>query len=97
MFCYYVSMFSVRTTDKSESLVTIVAIAEPFVAVPQIIEIFKNKDAKSVSLITWFFYTITTMIWLIYGISIKSKPLIITSILALIIDVILIISVLIFK
>jgi len=59
--------------------VFIVAIVEPLVALPQLYEIYANKSAGSVSLLSWTLYTFTGAIWLLYGISIKDKPLIITS------------------
>jgi MtN3 and saliva related transmembrane protein len=57
-----------------------VAIIEPLTTIPQIYEIWSRKSANGVSLITWCFYTVTACIWLVYGIKIKEKPVIISSI-----------------
>lgn len=54
---------------------------EPIATIPQIIEVWKNGNTGGVSLITWSFYTLTSVVWLIYGISQKDKPLIISGIL----------------
>lgn len=50
---------------------------------PQTYKIFKRKSAKDISLITYTFFGIGTIIWLIYGISISNIPIIISNVVAL--------------
>ena len=57
------------------------ATVEPIATIPQILEIWKNNNTVGVSLLTWFFYTLTSCIWLIYGIMRKDKPLIVSGVL----------------
>jgi uncharacterized protein with PQ loop repeat len=45
---------------------------------PQVIEIFANKDASGVSSISWGYYTFFYIILTFYGVVHKEKPLIIT-------------------
>ena len=77
-------------------LVLIVAVIEPFMAIPQILEIFKNKNAGSVSLVTWFLYIFSTTIWFLYGIKIKDRPLIITGLLSILIYIPLVIAIVVY-
>lgn len=51
---------------------------------PQAYRMFKRKSVKDVSLTTYLIFLPAIIIWLIYGISIKSSPLIIANILAFI-------------
>jgi len=53
---------------------------------PQIYQIFSTKNAQGVSLLTWAFYCASSAVWLLYGIKIKDKPLIIASFLWLVVE-----------
>ena len=46
---------------------------------PQAYKIWKRKSAKDVSGIMWTVYSIGSCIWLIYGITILDKPLVIAN------------------
>lgn len=61
--------------------VLVVAIVEPALTLPQVYEIWVNHQAEGVSGLTWFMYIGAAVIWLLYGLQIKDKPLIISSIL----------------
>jgi MtN3 and saliva related transmembrane protein len=56
-----------------------VAIVEPLTTIPQIYQIWSSKSSAGVSLVTWLFYTISACIWLVYGVKIKDKPVIVSS------------------
>lgn len=47
---------------------------------PQVIKIFRTKQAKDLSLMTFSFFTLGVFFWLLYGILIKSVPIIATNI-----------------
>jgi len=61
-----------------EKFMLVFATVEPIATIPQILEIWKNNNTAGVSLVTWFFYTLTSCIWLVYGIIKKDKPLILS-------------------
>ncbi|MBT3691292.1 hypothetical protein HOG16_03565 [Candidatus Woesearchaeota archaeon] len=50
----------------------------------QTYKIFKKKSAKDVSLLTYLFFGSGIIIWLLYGISIQSYPVIISNIVYLV-------------
>lgn len=58
-----------------------VAIIEPAMTLPQIYEIWFKHKAEGVSALTWGMYISAAFVWLFYGIQLKDKPLIISSIL----------------
>lgn len=57
------------------------AIVEPLMTIPQIYQIWSTKQAQGVSLLSWVFYLIAAVIWLLYGIKVKDKAVIIASVL----------------
>jgi uncharacterized protein with PQ loop repeat len=59
-----------------EKFMIVFATIEPIATIPQIIEIWVRHNTSGVSLATWLFYSLTSCIWLAYGIIKKDKPLI---------------------
>lgn len=60
-----------------DKLIYIAAIAYPLTTIPQIFDIFANRSATNVSLLTWLLYDMFTCIFLWYAIQNKLKPLVI--------------------
>ncbi|MBI2057294.1 hypothetical protein HYT91_03500 [Candidatus Pacearchaeota archaeon] len=54
-----------------------------FAYIPQTYKIFKRRSAKDISLMTYIFFGVGVVIWLIYGISITNYPIIISNVVAL--------------
>ena len=44
-----------------------VAIIEPIFAIPQVIEIYQNKSATDISLASWSFWLLSSLVWLAYA------------------------------
>jgi MtN3 and saliva related transmembrane protein len=61
-----------------ESFMVVFATIEPIATIPQIIKIWGSHSTQGVSLLTWLFYALTSLVWLAYGISKKDKALIIS-------------------
>jgi len=76
--------------------VFVVAIIEPLCALPQLYEIYTSRSAGSVSLLSWILFTFTGIIWLLYGLSIKDKPLTITSAMNVAVELMVIVAILIY-
>ena len=51
---------------------------------PQVIKIWRLRSVKDISMSMYILYTISVVLWLIYGIIIKSSPLIIAEMVTLI-------------
>jgi MtN3 and saliva related transmembrane protein len=45
---------------------------------PQAYKIYQNKSSKDVSMVTYSIFFIGSLIWLLYGLSIKETPIIIS-------------------
>lgn len=56
-----------------------IAVIEPVMTLPQIYEIWVKRQAEGVSSLTWSLYIGAAIIWLLYGLQLKDKPLIISS------------------
>ena len=52
--------------------------------VPQVIKIWRFRSVKDISIIMYIIHTLSVILWLIYGITIKSMPLVIAETLTLI-------------
>ncbi len=57
-------------------LATIFGIVNGFANFPQIWKIYKTKRAKDLSITTYVILTIGTIVWFLYGIEIRSVPII---------------------
>ncbi|KHO47557.1 MAG: MtN3 and saliva related transmembrane protein [archaeon GW2011_AR5] len=62
-----------------DKIIYIVIFAGLVMTLPQVIEIWGNKTASGVSLVSWATYTITSIFWVLYGIVHRDKPVIISS------------------
>ncbi len=63
-------------------LATIFGLGEGLFNIPQANKIFKRKSAKDISIVTYSFQIVSVIIWLFYGLEIKSNPIIISNTLA---------------
>lgn len=58
-----------------------------FVTIPQVIVIFENQSAEDVSLHTWVGYTVIALWWLFYGLARGVKPIVLSSLVHLFVDI----------
>lgn len=85
----------VKNKNKNlDKLTTIIGICMPIVTLPQLYSVIVSEDLKSVSLVTWSFYTLQAGIFAIYSIRHNEKPLIITYIPLFIIELGIVIAIL---
>ena len=61
-----------------EVFVLAMGIVEPLFTLPQLYTVWCKHQTDGVSLITWLSFTIAAAIWLVYGVSIKSRPLVVS-------------------
>jgi len=60
-------------------LATITGSVMALASLPQIYKIFKRKSAKDISALSYSFYTIGGIIWLLYGIELNSFAVILSN------------------
>lgn len=71
-------------------LVLAMAVIEPLMTIPQIYEIWIKKQTAGVSLLTWSFYILAAIVWLLYGLKIKDKPLMVASTLWVLVEILVV-------
>ena len=79
-----------------DDFIYIVAILIPLMTIPQILIIWTNKSAQDMSLITWSAFLVSAIMWFIYSVVHKDKPLIINSALWVILESLVVIGIIIF-
>ena len=47
--------------------------------IPQVLKIYKTKDAKDLSIITFYMFSCGVFLWLVYGIVIREWPVILAN------------------
>ncbi|MBR9690558.1 hypothetical protein GOV08_02625 [Candidatus Woesearchaeota archaeon] len=82
-----------RVVDDS---VYIAGVIGPLLTLPQIIKIWVNKTVEGVSLITWSAFLAYSIVWLVYGITHKEKPLIIAYVLWVILQIMVVAGIIMF-
>ena len=74
-----------------------IAIVEPLMTIPQIYQIWSTHNAQGVSLLSWLFYMLAAAVWLVYGIKIRDKPIILSSSLWVLTEGLVVLGVLFYK
>lgn len=73
--------FSKRSKALIDKSMIVVAILHPLMTLPQVIKIYSTQSAKDLSLLTWVMYVIFGVIFLLYAVAHRIKPLILTQVL----------------
>ncbi|MBT5022229.1 hypothetical protein HOK51_01350 [Candidatus Woesearchaeota archaeon] len=68
----------------------------PIMTFPQLVKIWIHQNASGISVISWITYLLTAVVWLIYGIIHKEKPIILTYSIWIILDMFIVIGILIY-
>lgn len=64
----------IRFLDK---MIYLVGVAGPIMTIPQLMKVWIDQSAGDLSLISWFSFLIIALIWTVYGIVHKEKPIIV--------------------
>lgn len=94
---YYSQQHKKQTRGFIDKVIFVVALFSPIMTIPQVWKIWSDKDAAGVSALTWSSYIFTSIIWLMYGIYHREKPIIISYILWIILEVIIVIGTLMYS
>jgi len=80
-----------------DKLMMIASLIHPLTAIPQVYSIYSTHNVSGVSLWTWFGFMILGLVFLLYAISHKLRPLIINQVIWFIVDFLVVIGVVIFQ
>lgn len=86
-----------KEKETLDYLVYFASILGPIMTVPQAWTIWSSQSATNVSLITWLTYAVLSVIWLVYGIFNKEKPLIILNFLLVTINIIIVAGIIVYQ
>ena len=79
-----------------DRLIFFVGAVGPLMTIPQVMKIWVDKNAAGVSLISWTTYLVTEIIWIIYGIMHKEKPIIITYTMWVLLDIMIVVGIILY-
>lgn len=83
-----------QRNDFMDILLYFFVFTTPLFEIPQAVLIYDNKNADGVSVLTWFYFAISSVVWLMYGLRNRLKPVILAYSSYLIIEVIIVIGIL---
>lgn len=78
---------------KIDKIIYIAVVIGPLLTLPQIYSIWVQGEG-GVSIISWVAYLIAAIIWLLYGVAHKDKPIIVVEAIWVLLDVLIIIGLL---
>jgi uncharacterized protein with PQ loop repeat len=70
----------------------VAALAGPLSSIPQMWEIWMDRNAQGVSFVTWTLFLITSLVWLAYAIIHKDRPLIVSNSLWVVVEAIIMVG-----
>lgn len=76
-----------------DTLIYPIALISPLMTIPQLSEVWVNKNIAGVSLSTWGAYAAVSGFWAIYGLYHKENPIIISGALLFILDTVIVLGV----
>ena len=79
-----------------DKLIYVVGIAGPLMTIPQVAKIWLEKSAAGISIVAWATYAVSSVIWAVYGIMHKDKPIAISSIMLVVVNLLVVIGALIY-
>jgi uncharacterized protein with PQ loop repeat len=80
-----------------DRLMTVAAVVHPLMGTPQVYQIYSTQDVGGISLFTWFGFMLLGLVFLLYGIVHRIRPLIVTQILWFIVDFLVVLGVLLYR
>ena len=78
-----------KQRDIVDYLIYFFTFATPLFEVPQALEIYAHQSARDVSIWTWAFFCVDNLVWIIYGLRKRIVPIVITSVLYEVIEVVI--------
>lgn len=82
-----------KRMKRFDKMMLFIGLINPIMSIPQALNIWLNKDAGQVSAISWTTYVLVNLFWLFYALIHKSKPLIISTTLWIVIEIIIVIGI----
>jgi len=78
-------------------LIYIVSLAYPATAIPQLIKVYTTHNVQSLALVTWLLYVTFGLVYLVYAINQRIRPLVIEGALWVGVYVLMVVAIILFK
>lgn len=79
-----------------DRIIFAISIVGPVAAIPQVAQIWVEKTAAGVSITSWMFFVLFSILWLLYGLAHKVTPIIINSAIYIVLNMLVVMGVLIY-
>lgn len=86
-----------KTKKEIYEIAMVVAVVQPIMVLPQALQIYNNRSAADVSLLTWSMLLIFNISNFIYGLVFGIKPLIINNAIWVIVDAAVVVGILLYS
>jgi MtN3 and saliva related transmembrane protein len=86
-----------KTKRLFDIIIPVVVFFGPLSNLPQLLDIWIQKNASAVSLLSWLGFIVVAIVWLIYGIIHEEKPIITMNIGLIATEVLIIIGILLYR
>lgn len=83
----------IKKQQLDTKLVYFFGLVTPLFMVPQAVAIFLNQSAANISLIMWTFFLLADIVWIIYGVRHKIKPLVYSHILYFVVELAVVVGI----
>jgi uncharacterized protein with PQ loop repeat len=87
-------MSAVRAYD---SLMLIVSVGAPLTLLPQIIQVFENKNVAGLSLLTWGLLASVNFLWAIYGYIHREQLILLANLLMGVLDLVVALEIILYR
>lgn len=88
----------VREEEKfMDKFIYVASIVYPLMTLPQVYEIFVTRNVAGVSLVTWASYLVFTVIFLIYALNKRIRPLALSYVLWLIVETAVVVGIVMYR
>lgn len=85
LFDFHLNRYRKPEVRMVDNLMSLAAFASPLLGVPQAVQVFANEDASGLSMFSWVAFAVVAVVFLIYALMHKIKPLIVAQSLWLIV------------
>jgi uncharacterized protein with PQ loop repeat len=84
----------IRFVDK---YIYVIALMSLSMTLPQIYDIWVTGNVSGISLISWLAYTLSSVVWLAYGLGHKEKVIIYSNICWIVLDLLIVVGIIVFR
>jgi uncharacterized protein with PQ loop repeat len=90
---HHIQKHKTAKKDPLDYLLYFFVFTTPLFEIPQAVAIYRNQSAANVSSLTWAYFLITNVVWLIYGIRRKLWPVVLSYSLYMAVEAVIVVGI----